>query len=59
MYRCKVNYLRISFDEVKCCTICNSILIKIEMDKAVPNAYADGIEGLGVIPFRIAPRKVS
>ena len=29
------------------------------MDKAVPNSYADGIEGLGVIPFRIAPGKVS
>lgn len=26
--------------------------------KAVPNAYADGIEGLGVIPFRITPEKV-
>ncbi len=25
---------------------------------AVPNAYADGIEGLGVIPSRITPGKV-
>ncbi|NES78453.1 MAG: IS200/IS605 family element transposase accessory protein TnpB [Okeania sp. SIO1H4] len=27
--------------------------------KAVPNAYADGIEGLGVVPFRVTPGKVS
>ncbi|NEP83303.1 MAG: IS200/IS605 family element transposase accessory protein TnpB [Okeania sp. SIO3B3] len=44
----------------------NGLLINADLNgsynilrKAVPNAYADGIEGLGVIPFRITPGKVS
>jgi putative transposase len=27
--------------------------------KAVPNAFVEGIEGLGVIPFRFTPGKVT
>ena len=44
----------------------NGLLINADLNgsynilrKAVPNAIADGIEGLGVIPFRITPGKVS
>jgi putative transposase len=44
----------------------NGVLINADVNgsynilrKAVPNAYADGIEGLGVIPFRITPEKVN
>ncbi len=36
-----------------------STAVTIPIRKVVPNAYADGIEGLGVIPFRITPEKVS
>ncbi len=44
----------------------NGLLINADLNgsynilrKAVPNAYADRIEGLGVIPFRVTPEKVS
>ena len=44
----------------------NGLLINADLNgsynilrKAVPNADADGIEGLGVVSFRITPGKVS